>query len=192
MATPLEGLLATLDPARTLDQTASRADAAVNSFRVPRGRVESWDEFTHLMAGFLTHVETRVLRLRAAPDASVGYQWDRCAQRLRDAFGRQGDKAAFEMARTGVEGGLHRVLREVAQRVAAHYAEAEIAGRIYEYWNCMSAEEQIAAAREYLAHYGHLLPSEMTEGSAARILANFPQVLQQHPELVQRIRRVGR
>ena len=45
---------------------------------------------------------------------------------------------------------------------------------------------------EYLKKYGHLLPSELTEGSAARVRANFPKVLAQHPKILQKTRRLGR
>ena len=48
------------------------------------------------------------------------------------------------------------------------------------------------ASTEYLDKYGHLLPSEMTESSAARIRGGFFTVLENHPKLVQRLRRVGR
>jgi len=56
----------------------------------------------------------------------------------------------------------------------------------------LSVEEQLAASTEYLQKYGHLLPSELTEGSAARIRANLPKVLEEHPHLIQRLRQVGR
>ena len=91
MSTTLDTLLIAIDPARTLDETAARADAALNAYRIPQDRVTTWSEFTDLMADFLIHVEMHVLRLRAAPDASGSFQWDRCAQHLRKLFGRQGN-----------------------------------------------------------------------------------------------------
>jgi hypothetical protein len=111
---------------------------------------------------------------------------------LRNIYGPGGEKVAFEKARTGNEGGLYAVLKALALTMGEHYAENEIRARIDQYWNQLTADEKLAAAGEYVGRYGHLLPSEMTEGSAGRILASFPRVLEMHPNLLQKIRRVGR
>ena len=109
-----------------------------------------------------------------------------------EIYGRSGEKAAFEFSRTGNEGGLYGVLKAVAMRIADDLSKNEIAARVNAFWRSHSPEEVLEASREYLARYGHLLPSELTEASAARIVANFPKVLENHPKLVQRLRRVGR
>lgn len=96
------------------------------------------------------------------------------------------------MTRTGKEGGLYRVLKTVADQMAEEYAQNEISGRIYDYWNRLTTDEQVAATDEYINKYGHLLPAELTEGSAARLKANFPKVLEEHPKIIRRMRRVGR
>ena len=96
------------------------------------------------------------------------------------------------MARTGTEGGLYRVLRDMAQTMAADYAENELAARVNSYWNDLSTDEKLAAPDEYLRRFGHLLPSELTEGGAWRVRANFPTVLQEHSRLIQRLSRIGR
>ncbi|MBC8218657.1 MAG: hypothetical protein H8E73_09345, partial [Planctomycetes bacterium] len=49
-------------------------------------------------------------------------------------------------------------------------------------------EQKFNVSSEYITKYGRFLPSELTEGSAARIRANFPKVLEKHPRLIQRIR----
>jgi hypothetical protein len=60
------------------------------------------------------------------------------------------------------------------------------------YLQRLSAREQLDAGSEYLAKYGALLPSELTEASAARIRADFHKVLERHPWLLQQIHNVGR
>lgn len=108
------------------------------------------------------------------------------------AFGAQGLKASFEMTRTGNEGGFYAVLRKLGQVFTEQYAENETSARIWAYYNSLSVTEKYAAVDEYLGKYGHLLPSELTEGSAGRIRANLPKVLQEHAAMMQRLRRVGR
>ena len=98
---------------------------------------------------------------------------------------------AFDMARTGKAGGLYAVLKAVALRMDEEYAENRIGGIISDYWKKLTIDEQLSVADEYLEKYGHLLPSELTEGSAVRIRTNFPKLLAQHPEIIRKIRRLG-
>jgi hypothetical protein len=71
------------------------------------------------------------------------------------------------------------------------YAGNEIGGKIAIFWEALSTDEKVGACKEYLDKYGHLLPSELISGSAARILANFPKVLEEHPNVVKRLRSIG-
>jgi hypothetical protein len=111
---------------------------------------------------------------------------------LSHIYGHNGENTAFDMARTGNAGGLYAVLKAVALRMAEEYAENEIAGRIDYYWRKLTLDEQLSVADEYLEKYAHLLPPEVTEDSAARIRANFPKLLTQHPEIIRKIRLLGR
>jgi len=192
MATKLEQLLDSIDPTNTLDRTFAHADEAINSFPLETGQITDWQEFQTCLADFLCHVEANVLRLSASSQEYQDHHWSRCTQLLRDAYGVNGEKAAFEMARTGKEGGLLAVLRGLALRIAERYAQNEVSARVGQYWEELTTDEMISATTEYLEKYGHLLPSELTEGSAARLRANFPKVLEKHPHLLQQIRRTGR
>jgi len=191
MATVLEQLLADIDPSRTYDQTFARADEAINTFSFDCAQITDWEDFKACLAEFFTLVEAKILQLHPCP-IDIEFHWGRCVQLLLHIYGASGEKAAFEMARTGNEGGLFSVLRAVALRMAEEYAEREISARILDYWNKLTPDEQFSAADEYLEKHGHLLPSEMTEGSAARIRANFPKVLKEHPRVLQKTRRLGR
>ena len=122
----------------------------------------------------------------------VDFDWGRCTQILMRAYGSNGEKAAFEMARTGNDGGLYAVLKKMANSMAEQYIENEVSAKVSFYWNGLTVDEMLKAADEYLSKYGHLLPSELTEGSAGRIRANMPKVLQEHPRLLQRLGRIGR
>lgn len=191
MSTALEQLLTDIDPSRTYDQTFARADEAINTFSFDRVQITDWRDFNTCLAEFFTHVEAKILQLHPCP-LDVDFHWGRCSQLLHHIYGHSGEKAAFEIARTGNEGGLSSVLRAVAMRMADEYAENEISARVGEYWQRLSVDEQISAATEYLDKYGHLLPSEMTEGYGTRIRANFPRVLARHPQILRKTRRLGR
>ena len=189
MPTKLERLLESIDPDRTLNDVSRRADQAVNSFNAS-GSISNWTDFEEALGKFYCHVENTILRINRS--FNHGMDWGRCSQLLNEEFGSSGYKAAFEMVRTGTEGGLYSVLKAVARRMSEKYAQNEISARISNFWNNLSVDEQLAVATEYLDKYGHLLPLEMTEGYAVRIRANFVKVLEEHPRIVQRLRRVGR
>jgi hypothetical protein len=192
MPTPLMRLLASIHPQRTLHDTARSADDAINSFPLKSAQITDWETYRRCIADFGRHVDTRILKLRNMPSTDLDFAWGLYSKVLRKAYGSNGEKAAFEMARTGVSGGLLAVLRKFAQLQATQYAENEIRGRIFHYWEKLTVDQKLRAVDEYLTTYGHLLPSEMTEGDATRLRMNFPGVLAEHPRLLRRLGEVGR
>ena len=191
MATRLEELLASIDPDRTSEVTFRRANEALNAFRTV-AQIDRWEKFILCMTEFLGHVEAYVLRLREPVRGSPDFCWARCVRYLHGIYGSNGQKAAFEMARTGNDGGLYAVLRALAMRIAEEYAQNEIRARISVYWEGLSVRQRLEASTEFIDKYGHLLPSELTEGSAARIRADLPKVLINFHDLLGKTRRVGR
>lgn len=192
MKTELDLLLESTDASLTLDRVSCRVDEALNSFDVESGIIEDWQEFKVVLTRFYCHVEKFVLRILSSRRPDPDIDWGRCCRVLMQEYGANGEKAAFEMVRTGAEGGLYTVLKAVARRMIDEYAGREIAAKTNSFWNGLSTDEKLAASKEYLDKYGHLLPSEITEGSAARVRANFLKVLEEHPHLVKRLRNVGR
>ena len=186
----LEQLLADIDPSKIHDRTFTRGDDAMNSFSGTNAQITDWGQFTKYMDEFTTHVETKILQSQSWPK-DPDFNWGRCSTRLSHIYGHNGEKAAFEMARTGNEGGLYAVLKAVVLRMAEEYAENEISARGIDYWNKLTLQEQFSAADEYLEKYGHLLPSEITEGSAARLKANFTKVLEKHPRMIHKFRNLN-
>lgn len=192
MTTKQDQLLQDIDPGRTLDETARRADEAIISFSMESAQVSDWDEFLAILVRFYNHVEVCILRVSNMPQVNLELTLGHCVRIFMKVYDRNGLKCAFEMARTGNEGGLYAVLKRMAQQLAEKHADNEISARICRYWNSLTMEEKISAPDEYMCKYGHLLPSELTEGSAGRIRANFQEVLRQHPRLMQRLSRIGR
>lgn len=188
MQTELDRLIHSIRPERTIEEVFNRANEAINTFHLEAAQISEWDDFRHCMAEFLRHVEACSLRLNGPVEASSDFYWGRCAHVLLKVYGSSGEKAAFEMARTGNDGGLNAVLRAVAMHMAEEYAQKEISAKVGIYWQSLSVEQKFNVSSEYITKYGRFLPSELTEGSAARIRANFPKVLEKHPRLIQRIR----
>ncbi len=189
MMTPLDHLLESIDPSRNIDKVSERVDRALNSLRLNVSIIDCWPDFEELMTHFYCHVENMILGIEKQPFAT---DWTRCLEQLRKAYGPSGDKVAFDMARTGLKGGIYTVLKDVAAGMVNQYSGNEISARICRFWNNLSNNEMFEVMDEYLAKYGHLLPSELTEGSAIRIRINFTRVLEEHPRLIKRLRNAGR
>ena len=191
MPTKLDQLLESIHPDRLNNGIDSRIDDAINRFPLASVCITQWGEFEDLCGEFLGYLENRVLGLPADFQRNRALDIAQAWRKFQKLYGPNGEKAAFQMARTGVEGGLLAVLRDLARAMAEQYAQNEISTKVYRYWNSLSLEEKLAAPDEYLEKHGHLLPSDITEGSAARLRAYFPKFLQEHPRLMQKLRRIG-
>ncbi len=191
MQTKLDRLLAFISPEKTIVKTFNRANEAINTFHVGTAQIQQWHEFRYCLAEFLRHVDACTLRLQCPVNTSWEGYWGDCVSLLHGIYGPNGEKAAFEMARTGNEGGLYGVLKAVAMHRAQQYADNEISAKVITYLNSLSIDQEHQACSEYVAKYGHLLPSEITEGNALRIRANFRKVLEKHPHMLLKFQGVG-
>jgi len=191
MPTKLDRILNSIDPDRNLDEIACRVDDALNSYRMEKGLIHNWSEFRLVLSKFCSHVEKVVLRINSSL-FDLDMYWGRCCRIFMKEYGASGEKTAFEIARTGTEGGLPSLFKLVAKRMGEEYAQREIAAGVGCFYGSLDVDEKLAVCDEYLQKYGHLLPSELTEGSAARIKANFLKVLEEHPRTIQRLRNISR
>lgn len=192
MRTSLKQLLQSIDPDIVLTPLERRINDALNGYTHVQSQITDWAAFKIELRRFLNVIESRALRLKVPYKVDAEFGWGRCVRLLMRAWGAAGDKAAFEMARTGNEGGLYEVLKTMARELGKMYAETEIAGKVNVFWSALTAPEKLSVADEYLATFGQLYPSEMTEGSAARLNANMPKVLIDHPQTIEQFRRIGR
>ena len=193
MATQLDRLLENIGPEHTIQKAFNRANEAINTFPLESSLITEWDEYRMVMARFYRHVEKKVLNVQGRmPTTDMDFDWGRCFNTIIKAYGNNGEKTAFELVRTGNDGGLNGVLRKIALAIAEYYSQNEIAARVNLWLNGLSVEEKLAAGDEYIKKFGHLLPSEITEGGAVRIKANLLQVLIMHPRMIHELNKVGR
>jgi len=192
MSKELDKFIESIDPSRNLDEVSARVDDAINSFPIKQAVIEDWDAFVQFFADFCRHIEATVLKLGPGAPNDRMFYWSRSRELLKRQFGPSGEKIAFEMVRTGKDGGLYRVLKTVAELMGEEYTDREISARVFVYWGKLSVDQKLAAAEAYLERYKHLLPSELTGGNGIRLKANFPEVLKEHPKLIRRMRQIGR
>lgn len=191
MKTKLDKFIDSIDPARTLDRISSLADKAVNTFSVASGFVQNQGEFESILMNFFCHVENVVLKINPRRLPHQAIDWHRCANVLRKEYGPNGNITAFEIARSGTDGGLYSVLKAIAGHMADEYSTNYIRSNISNFWESLSLDEKMEISSEYLDKYGHLIPSELMDGGAVRLRVFFWKVLQEHPKIVQKLRNVN-
>ena len=184
----LDKLLSSLEPERSLLEVERRADEALSTFSFPGGSALDWDEFRDAITRFFRHATGAILGLGDKVPVYPELHFGQACRLLMKEFGPDGDKAAAKMAIHGVEGGLYQVCKVIARRLAEEHSENMVKSRIAEFWNPLSADQKLATAQEYIAKYGHLLPPDVTENKAGRILAFLPKFLEKHPQLIARLR----
>jgi hypothetical protein len=186
--TQLEQLIDQIDPNRTSSEVASRIDEARNSFHLSSSTVSSWAEFCTLLARFFAHLEGYALNMVGRRPSDQTFDFSRAMNLLRKTYGPNTETAACQIAMSSVEGGLRRVLDDLASAMIAYYSENEIEARINQFWASLSSDEKLETCQEFLDKYGSLLPSEVTVGSAPRLKAYFPSFLAKLPALLRRLR----
>ena len=184
MSTRLDRLLEAIHPDITLRPIFDRAGIAVNSFGFPDVIITQFDRFKYLLVRFSQHLEAKIFRIESIPDMGVDFHWSRCYQILKQIYGVNGEKTAFDMIRTNKEGGLREVINKFTDTVVQNYAANEINAKISFYINNLTVDQQLAAGKEYVQKYGHLLPNEFAESGGFRIQANFAKVLEKHVVMV--------
>ena len=192
MTSKLSNFLKSIDPSITIEPVTARVDRAINSFPLNAASENDWESFKSKLAKFFAHAEGAILNLGSARPANREIDWNCCRKILTQEYGPSAGTVAFEMTRNNIEGGFYAVFKAIAKHMIKHYASTEISAKTWHFWNGLSREEKHTACYEYLHKYAHLLPPELTEGSAARIHANLPRVLEQHPWLIIRLRGIGR
>jgi len=192
MATKLDILLEQIAPSKIIDEVHRKVDNAVNSFPARKGIIENFDEFKKCLIQFACHIENNVLNLSISSSTHEDICWNYCLQIFDAEFRHGSEKTAFELARTGNEGGFYRVLKVVANGLAEKYITQWTENKVHTYWNSLSVAEKLDVPAEYIKKYGHLLPAELVEGNAERIRANFTKILIEHPVMIQKIQKTGR
>lgn len=192
MNAKLKQLLASVDPTCVRLEMELRSAQALNTFDVPGAVVPDYPAFRQVIARFFRHADNVLLALRSPLPVDEYGDFGRACRVLMGELGPDGDKTAANMAMYGVEGGLYRVLNIILRHLAEEYTTNEIRARVSAYWSSLPADEKLHAVAEYLNAYGHLLPADITDGGAARVYLHFPRFLEKHPELVRKLREVGR
>lgn len=190
MATKLDAFLDTISSSEIIDKTQEAADKALTSFHFCQGSIKSRDEFEQLMADFYCNVESHILGLKKTRSTNLSMDWQRCSDLLSKKYGMRGGKAAFDIAISGVEGGLYGLLKFVAESLANQFAENWVKCRVSAFWDDLSSKERISVSAEYMQKFNHILPASIKDENPHLFAANFYKFLEYHPEMLKRLKNI--
>lgn len=186
--TKLDNLLDSIHPSRVIDLVARRANKVLTEFSVP-ATVGSQDALLDVLVRLHRRCFYEMLRLSGDfPKASPEFEQSMCREVLNKAFGSSGFRTSADIAITGAEGALPRVVREFVTVLSSQFTKNEIASRVCFYWKDLTDEERFAAPDEYLEKY----KSVIHPGYEWNIRANFRDWLLKHPMMIQNLERIGR
>jgi len=189
--TNLEQLLVSIHPKQSREIVERRADEAINGFPIRANIVTDAIVYRDILCRFVEHLDRHLRLLPTHVDRPRDVLWRRAAELLRKKLGPRAELVAFDLARTGAEGGLYALLRELALEAARQQVQKEIDQRVDSFCRRLTAEEYLAAGEEYLKRHGHLLPPEMTRGFAGRARVHLPELLKRHHQALATLNRVG-
>jgi hypothetical protein len=194
MESRLAQLLYSLDPQETINRLGLLVDEAVNSFELSSSRIESGTEFRELLVRFYRHIHGSLLGIpHHAWGKGDDQEWWQCHRMLNAIYGNQhGCRTAQDIARHGVEGGLYGVLKQFAKHALDQRIQELAKAGIQSLWHALSTAERLEIIEEYRTQHASMLPPEIMDLPAAVLHEDFPRLLEHHPELVARFRRIGR
>ena len=170
------------------DTGTEHADLAViNTFSWRIARFEHGDEYTAWLATLYCHLECTVLGIpqrKPHPSLDLCRAWEL----LKRPYGQNAPQTLYDIARSGSEGGLRQIMRTMADVYGEEYARGLVAVAVGFYLAGRPPSDLISDAREYLALHREIIPSELQDGTPARIMASFSKVLEMHPFTLRRIR----
>jgi hypothetical protein len=110
-------LLKKIDPEKTIQPFFQDMDRTISTLKLEKAAVNTREEFETCLANFICHSDKYTIGRKMQVNKEFDYP--RCKQFLIEEYGPDGVNIAFELAQTGVHGGLYAVLRAIAARLAS-------------------------------------------------------------------------
>lgn len=192
MSTKLERLLEAIHPSRNINIVESRINQALAAYYRSKNTVNSWEEYQEVLAEFVRQARNIVLNAPSNAGGNVDINFGEALRHLQQDYPQNTPQTAFNIARTGAEGGVYQLLRVIARGMAEEYSQNGISASVSEYWNNLTVDEKLAAPNEYIVKFGNLLPREIVTGDNARFRGFFWKVLEQHPRMLKQVQQLGR
>ena len=162
-------------------------DVARETFQVPRLVVTAHDEFKFIVTSYVQHHLSSVGQGTVAADAAFGEAkniLDRAFQ--EDAF-QDGYARSLQVAFDGTEGGMRRVINEIADNLKHRALRNYMDHVFYHHVNVLSKEDSLALSRAFFERFGTILQRFGLKVDQDTFAWNSRAALEYHRETIERI-----
>jgi hypothetical protein len=212
LSSKLDKFLDEIDPKNNYDKHQEKVNNVLNyhiSTRV-NNRVNSEDELKECLWFFVedTYFWAGILTPEQHRKAGYGKLWySKSIKFLEDAFSddqsyqhiphkdrdssSDAEKIVSEMMFYGINGGVYKVLKELAKAIIADFANEDIGEAVDKFVGPLSREERLEICEEYISKYAYLLSESFIENPPSNIGSLLPQILKEHPRSILRMSEIG-
>lgn len=186
----LRGLLIALDEQTITEKVSARHDLARERYKVSSLTISSYPAFMRLITDYVTY-HIRATGMGDMPSYAAN---SRGMTILEFAFQSLGGIAgAYEVARTGLRGGIITILNTLVEVLKREDEQFYIAAQLRSYCNFLSFNDRVSLMEQYLNRFARNLPSGVSPRTALELAANYEEVIETHMAVIRNIRfRLGR
>ena len=188
----IESLLAALDELAIARNVGLPHDEARMNYSPGRNTVESYDEFTDVIADYYNYHFSRCVahggylsRTEAAGKAK---------EMLEQQYGRQGGDiiTAYNDAHDGTNGGLRVILDKMAEQLKEKSVERYVRDAFDTYVKPNLWEPKLEIMRQFFARCGHLLSSSIEVDKPERYANDYKELIRVYVEALKKTSSVFR
>jgi len=177
----IESLLGAMDELTIARKVGIAHDEARMRYRLDRNTVESFDEFSDIIANYYNHhVSQCVVRGGTLSRMEAA---GRAKEILKQEYARRGGDlmTAYNDVHDGTNGGLRGVLDRIAEQLKAESVERYVRYVFDTHVAPNSWEQKVDIMRQFIARFGHLI-SAIRSGQPERYAANYEELIRAYVE----------
>jgi hypothetical protein len=181
----VQSLLHALDERQIAEAVGLLHDEARMRFPLQRNTVGSFDEFSRIIGGYVSHHYAYCVSRGGtmAPAEAVS----RAKEILEDEYRRRGGDivSAYNDAHEGTNGGLRVTLDTIADRIKADSVERYIRDAFDQHVAPNSWEDKVDLMREFLARCGVSLSTSIRADQPERYAQNYRELVRAYVRALQ-------
>ena len=182
----LNRMLELLDEVNITNVVGMKHDIAREQYVVTRRTVDSYAQFNEEITRFVQYQLHATLGNTAIPQYMASSQAVGIVERAFTSVG--GLQGAYEIASTGIRGGLRAVIDTLYQAIKKEEEEAYVEYILRTEVDPLSFEDRAQLMQAYLSRFGHNFPQGIRVPTAYELAGNYESIIRMHTEVINAIR----
>ena len=173
----LESLVAVLDELAIARNVTNAHDEVRMHYSLTKNTVGDFDEFTDVITDYFNYHFSQCVVPGGVMSRTEAA--GRAKEILEKEYRRQGGNiiTAYNDAHDGTNGGLRVIFDKIAEQLKAESVERYIRDAFDKYVTPNSWEQKLAIMENFIARYGHMLPSSILADQPERYAHNYEELI---------------